>query len=1153
MPLLPDSGDPDNMHDQLGLGNMKPELLTDPTWQHICRAYQLRGDLGKGGQAVVLLVKERAAPHRRLAIKVYHENTETARKLFDHECRVLASDHLPQDLVVGYIQCVSDPGLQPYVVLEHIDGKPIVEYVQAARSMSVNEKISLWEKLCRSLHRLHQCHLVFGDLSPKNVLVEKDDVIRFIDLAGSKPLKKAYSDSQSSQNIATPNVMPAAWLIGEARTALWTDIYAASAIGFEMLTAQDKGDFPAAQWEVKLKSHGVPSGIRRVVLKGLREKATNKTDDPSLYPTAEYLANDISNWRTTQLRRRTLLQQSVVLLALLLIVGGIGAVGWMKYEEERQALVSRDIEWAKSMRESLGEVLNESPWLMSAKAIAERKNSLARRFLQLKEELAAGRTDNLQPTMATLHRDLAKLAQDNTLALPAEQRRLEYERLAKSVAEELRGKDGFDQIAKSVQDSEHLLNEGKWRDAEMHFGSCTQRLNDWLTKNETPKQRADRLKADQERVAVLELEKKQLEADVTRVNKALNGKESEIAKLNENLAKLGTDAANARIAEQKATDTLKSEQAKLASLQKMHKEASDKLAQANLDLAAAKPKLDSFDVTAKKLDELTKERDRWKSDTDALAKQVAALSEAAGTDKKLTVAEMPDPSRAAVPSGNEYTSKSTGMKLALIPAGTFTMGSPSSEAERSTDEGPTHSVRISQPIYMGLYEVKQGEYESVMGTNPSSFKTVSGQDTSKFPVDSVSWNDSVEFCKKLSVKDGVTYRLPTEAEWEYAARAGTTTPFHFGSTLNGDQANVDGNSPYGTTTKGPYLQRTTTVGSYSKNAFGLFDMHGNVREWCEDVYDQQAYSKRSGTTVDLTVTSGSEYRVLRGGSWFGLSQFARSAYRDADTPDNRRSNYGFRVVTSASAVSMMLDTGNTKVKAPLSELPSTNAPPRFGTSVPINPPSTLRPGLIPIVGDAAVTPKAKMDPVPEIPNDKVLIDTDFSSADPGLLPRGWTCREETISVQNVGKGKNVLQLELKSSPTAGTVSIPLPRPMKGNFKFECRYSLRGYVNRTREMEVGFLGQGKARVFKTNIVDQYPNYFVDQGRFDPDSAKDGYRLEIKREGEVISTSISGNPVRQTKVGNAEISEISLMLRVGSDGASGEPSEIRSVYLEDLAPK
>ena len=190
-----------------------------------------------------------------------------------------------------------------------------------------------------------------------------------------------------------------------------------------------------------------------------------------------------------------------------------------------------------------------------------------------------------------------------------------------------------------------------------------------------------------------------------------------------------------------------------------------------------------------------------------------------------------------------------------------------------------------------------------MGTNPSRFSTtgtssskVSGMNTSKFPVETVSWADAVAFCRKLSEKDGVTYRLPTEAEWEYAARAGTTTPFHFGTVLNGDKANVDGNYPYGTTTKGPYLQRTTTVGSYAKNAFGLFDLHGNVWEWCQDVYDANAYASRSGTTTDPKVTSGSEYRVLRGGSWIDVAEFSRAACRLWGAPGVRNLSFGFRVV-----------------------------------------------------------------------------------------------------------------------------------------------------------------------------------------------------------------------------------------------------------------
>jgi formylglycine-generating enzyme required for sulfatase activity len=262
-------------------------------------------------------------------------------------------------------------------------------------------------------------------------------------------------------------------------------------------------------------------------------------------------------------------------------------------------------------------------------------------------------------------------------------------------------------------------------------------------------------------------------------------------------------------------------------------------------------------------------------------------------------------------------SNSVGMKFKLIPAGEFVMGSPREEVEGLVKEYPSlkeyfeveqpqHRVRITRPYYLGMHEATQSEYERVMGTNPSWFARtgkgsdrVSGQDTSRFPVENVSWDDAQEFCRKLSALSaeqsaGRGYRLPTEAEWEHACRAGTATPFHFGTQLNGRDANCDGSEPYGTTTKGPYLQRTTRVGSYEGNVFGLYDMHGNVWEWCSDWFADYA----PAVVDDPTGATAGSFRVYRGGGWYFGARYCRSADRHGNAPDFRFDFLGFRLAFS---------------------------------------------------------------------------------------------------------------------------------------------------------------------------------------------------------------------------------------------------------------
>jgi len=239
---------------------------------------------------------------------------------------------------------------------------------------------------------------------------------------------------------------------------------------------------------------------------------------------------------------------------------------------------------------------------------------------------------------------------------------------------------------------------------------------------------------------------------------------------------------------------------------------------------------------------------------------------------------------------------SVGIKLMRIPKGKFLMGSPETEKERRENE-TQHEVTISQNFYMGATEVTQAQWKKVMGNNPSNFKG------DELPVETVSWENAVEFCNRLSEmpeekKTGRKYRLPTEAEWEYACRAGTTTPFHFGSQLNGRQANCNGTVPYGTDTKGPDLEKTAPVGTYPANAWGLYDMHGNVWEWCSDWYGEYP----AGSLTNPSGPATGSFRVFRGGSWRYDAVDCRSADRNWYAPSGRIFDLGFRVALSSSGI-----------------------------------------------------------------------------------------------------------------------------------------------------------------------------------------------------------------------------------------------------------
>jgi eukaryotic-like serine/threonine-protein kinase len=238
------------------------------------------------------------------------------------------------------------------------------------------------------------------------------------------------------------------------------------------------------------------------------------------------------------------------------------------------------------------------------------------------------------------------------------------------------------------------------------------------------------------------------------------------------------------------------------------------------------------------------------------------------------------------------------LEMVEIPAGSFIMGSPDTEQNRSSDEGPQHLVTVGE-FYMGKFEVTQRQWRAValmpkvgrdLNTEPSQFR---GDD---LPVEQVSWDDAMEFCARLTRATRRSYRLPSEAEWEYACRAGTTTPFGLGDTVRSDLVNYNGDHPYGSVSMGTYRQKTAPVGSLGEgvNGFGLYDMHGNVSEWCLDAF----HNNYMGAPSDGSEWEGGDTaaRVLRGGSWVDYAGDCRSADRVRGLPDIRGFSVGFRVV-----------------------------------------------------------------------------------------------------------------------------------------------------------------------------------------------------------------------------------------------------------------
>jgi len=934
---LPNSSVIPNVHEGTSLSMANDQSkLTAATRRAIDEAgYQLESLLGGGSYGGVFAAKEKANG-RRVAIKVvWDPGNENTLRAFQREVRLLASDHVPRDVMpILLATSPDDPNIQPFHVMERIDGRELHQHARTPRPLKPLEKIELIERLLYAVHRLHESNVVHGDIKPQNVLVAVERIY-FVDFGMACRRDEVYASLNSVVGPrGTPGFQTDDLAAGNRRPQTSDDIWSAAAVGFFLFTNKDVEKFrrgpatngtPAAfdmrAIDQEMRSHGVPTRVRRILLKGLRQKDSRKKVDPNVYASAEAMADDLRRLRQARSRQRQRLVYALITALLMVAVGGVGLRGWTLYwaereardvqrlvelqhevqrlpnndepavaqwldkaeeaaERRRQALAVNDtaaartelaevlaayraaidtangIQNTRPLRLALGEALHHTPWVESSTVIRDAKSLLDEQYNAIGKLIDGGDIDQARAQLGQLHESFAQLAKDNVLAAEAARAERQFAQLQDGVTDRLRSQDGYQQITSLATDASDAWTQGDWKQAQDLFGVAHTKLEEWLAANETAAERSTRLAAQTEARLARETE---LSEQIQRLASERDQLDARVEALNEQVTNLNDewlkDRTLARSRYAQLNDELATAKTDLASLQEQLDALNVARAALNQQLADAQAEVESWKKQAEasqsavtswqaKAREANEAVTKLSQEAERLRQALATANTTPSAPGRITRANRPVVASSTKPG--ETWKSPTGVECVLIPAGEFTMGSPESEESRDDDEH-AHRVRITQPFLMAKHETTQGLYQQVTGENPSRFADVSGEDTSQFPVENVSWLDAVAFCNQLSVREGLEpyyaingttvrivggngWRLPTEVEWEYMARAGSTTPFPWGSTLNGREANIDGDYPYGTTTKGPDLQRTTTVGSYEPNAWGVYDSVGNVWE-----------------------------------------------------------------------------------------------------------------------------------------------------------------------------------------------------------------------------------------------------------------------------------------------------------------------------------
>ena len=811
--------------------------------------YRVVRQLGQGGMGSVWLAEDTKLDGFKVAIKMLPSvlvNNKRAYAQVKTEALVSLKLSHPN---IATVRAFEEECGSPFLVMDYIDGQTLDDYLAEKGNLSEEETVRLLKPVAAALDYAHSQGVVHRDVKPGNVMIDKSGHPYVLDFGIAREVQETMTRVTGKLSSGTLMYMSPEQLHGAAPKSA-QDVYSFAAMVYECL----KGEPPFSRGQIEYQiEHDAPEPLSRhiAICRGVMA-GLGKTPEARPSTCAAVLENDGKRAAKTGAGASAGRTRIAAVVLGVLALGAFVGIGWWWQERAKSegqrvknvALAAERARKAEDTKTAEEKSVAEENRLVEEKHKAEGPKVVAAKASENEDRRRQEETVKLATTRTKIAIKIAAAKDDYAKVAPYRSER-----------------DGFEshlaEIDRQWEVVKGILNPKTLTEAEKTLVAVSEAADaiafelNWLKTNRDGRDAAKRM--EKEIVGELEAKLREFKADdvaKTKYDKGQGERRSAAAAL----ARGEFTSAQRQYETAKATLS-----AALTDARQFHVKTA--LAVANEYKTAAQWQKCS-DEAAKVLD--------WEAqNSEALALKKEAeshLGPKAGEVRTIML-----------PGGAE-------MEMVWCPPGSFMMGSPETEDDRGSNE-TWHRVALTQGFWMGKYEVTQAQWESVMGKNPSRFK---GADR---PVEWVSWDDCQAFIRKVNSSGQVTVALPTEAQWEYACRAGTTTPFSFGQSLNGDGANCDGNYPYGTTVKGAHRKETASVGSYAPNAWGLYDMHGNVLEWCMD-----RYGKYDDDAMNPLGSVSGVYRVARGGCWDNPALLCRSSNRSRYVPALRDFYLGFRLV-----------------------------------------------------------------------------------------------------------------------------------------------------------------------------------------------------------------------------------------------------------------